>query len=93
MADGDEYVVRVLDAAGDYRGDGKGGFMGVADLVRELKGSKDYGVAFESEAPSGGGKGNPPPSRQVQQQQVRQQERESMTGTDKIAAGLRARRR
>lgn len=58
VKDGDEYVVRVKDSAGDYRGDGKGGFMTVADLVKELKSSSDYGVAFQSDAPSGGGKPN-----------------------------------
>ena len=56
VADGDDFVVRIRDAAGDYRGNGAGGFMTVQDLVKELKASSDYGVAFQSEAPSGGGK-------------------------------------
>ena len=35
------YVVRVFDDAGEARGDGKGGFMTVAQLVKEMKGSKE----------------------------------------------------
>lgn len=92
VEDGDDYVVRVLDGDGNYRGNGMGGFMSVADLVKELKGSKDYAVAFESAAPSGGGKPNQQASRQVVQRQAQQQQREQMSGTDKIAAGLAARR-
>lgn len=93
VEDGEDYVVRVVDADGNYRGNGMGGFMSVADLVKELKGSKDYSVAFESTTPSGGGKpGGQPASRQTQQRQVQQQQRDSMSGTDKIAAGLAARR-
>lgn len=94
VEDGEDYVVRVLDADGNYRGNGMGGFMSVADLVKELKSSKDYGVAFESQTPAGGGKPNgQPTSRQTQQRHVQQQQRENMSATDKIAAGLAAKRR
>jgi hypothetical protein len=49
-----EYVVRVVDAEGSYRGDGQGGFMGVKGLVAEMKASKDFAAAFESEQKGGG---------------------------------------
>ena len=94
VPDGDEYVVRVKDPAGDYRGNGAGGFMTVEDLVKELKASSDYGVAFESEAPSGGGNNNrtQQPSRQTQRQEQNRQQQESSSPTDRIAAGLAKRR-
>lgn len=56
VQDGEDYVVRVVDAQGDFRSDGKGGFMGVTDLVAELKQSDNFARAFESESPGGGGK-------------------------------------
>jgi hypothetical protein len=95
VADGDEYVVRVKDAAGDYRGNTSGGFMTVADLVKELKASADYGVAFASEAPSGGGK----PSGQLTRPSRETQQRQSAAGdvpktpNQLISDGLAARRR
>jgi hypothetical protein len=94
VADGEDYVVRIKDPAGDYRGNGAGGFMTVADLVKELKASADYGVAFQSEAPSGGG-------RQSSRTQPASQQRQTATGSntdntktpaEMIAAGLAARR-
>lgn len=93
VADGDEYVVRVKDGAGDYRGNGKGGFMSVDELVAEMKASKDYAGAFESD--NGGGtqqqQGRKPGDRQ-RQQLNNQQNRENMNSSDRIAAGLAARR-
>lgn len=83
LKDGDEFVVRVLDADGEARGDGKGGFMSVSDLVAELKSSPTFGRAFESEAPRGGGTpprkvpGGKPPGQQA-----------DLSPTEKIAAGL-----
>lgn len=55
VADGDNFVVRVVDAAGDARSDGKGGWLGVADLVKEMRGDKTYAMAFESDTKGGGG--------------------------------------
>lgn len=93
VEDGDEYVVRVKDGQGDYRGNGKGGFLTVEELVAEMRGSKDYGAAFESD--NGGGtntrSGQQPGSGQRQQMQ-RQTNREDMNAGDRIAAGLAARR-
>lgn len=87
VKEGNEHVVRVLDAQGDPRGDGKGGFMTVEDYVKELKASPTYGRAFDSEAPNGGGK---PPNRGSAGVQKPQGE---MNATQRIAAGLRNRAR
>lgn len=96
VADGDEYVVRIKDPAGDYRGNGAGGFMTVADLVKELKASSDYGVAFQSDAPSGGGKqtGRTQPNPQQQRQTPAGSGSDGeKTPMELISAGLAARRR
>lgn len=58
VQEGEDYVVRVVDNAGDPRGDGKGGFMTIADLVKEMKSSTVFGRAFE--AGDNGGSGAPP---------------------------------
>lgn len=92
VPDGDEYVVRIKDPAGDYRGNGAGGFMTVEDLVKELKASSDYGVAFESDAPSGGGKPNGNQQRPNQQRQQAAKDDGDKTPAQMIAAGLAARR-
>lgn len=94
VEDDGEYVVRVKDGQGDYRGNGKGGFMSVEDLVAEMRASKDYGAAFESD--SGGGtdtRTGQRPGQGQQRQMQRQQDREGMSSTDRIQAGLQARRR
>lgn len=93
VPDGEEYVVRIKDPAGDYRGNGAGGFMTVADLVKELKSSADYGVAFESDAKGGGGKPNGQQTNQQRQTQQRQVETGEKTPQQLISDGLAARRR
>lgn len=92
VEDGDDYVVRVKDGAGDYRGNGKGGFMSVEDLVAEMKASKDFAGAFESSNLGGSGSQQQRPGQQQRQQMRTQQDRENMTANDRIAAGLAARR-
>ncbi len=93
VADGDEFVVRVLDADGQYRGDGKGGFMSVADLVKELKGHASFKAAFASDAPTGGGlKDRTQQPSRTQQQMQRKAEGDARTPQDRIQAGLAARR-
>lgn len=87
VKEGDDYVVRVVDEAGDPRGNASGGFMTVDDLVKEMKASPTFGRAFESEAPSGNGK---PPGSGGGKPPVRQQG--NLTPTQKIAAGLAKRR-
>lgn len=94
VKDGDDYVVRVKDGAGDYRGNGKGGFMSVEELVLEMRGSKDYAAAFESDQQGGSGQqtGQRPGTGSARAIASRQ-DRENMSGTDRIQAGLQARRR
>lgn len=92
VADGEEYVVRVKDGQGDYRGNGRGGFMTVEDLVAEMRQSKDYGAAFESDTLGGsGGQGQRPGA--MQQRGAQRQERSADLGaTDRIQRGIEARR-
>ncbi len=86
--DNGDYVVRVIDAAGDPRGNASGGFMTVEDLVKELKASPTFGRAFESEAPSGNGM--KPGSGSQRPAPPRQGE---LSPVDKIKAGLQQQRR
>ena len=55
VQDGEDFVVRVVDADGDFRSDGAGGWMGIGALVAEMKTNERYARAFESEAPGGTG--------------------------------------
>lgn len=86
IAEGDGYVVRVVDADGDPRGDGKGGFMTISHLVEEMKASTVFGRAFEATGGSGGGK--PPGSGGKGAGGGRQTDPNKMSSMDKIAAGL-----
>jgi hypothetical protein len=88
VEDGDDYVVRVLDDAGDYRGDGKGGFMTIADLVKEMKASQTFSAAFESEAPPGTGA---KPGQSQRAKPARSQDGD-LSARDRIKKGLAARR-
>ena len=86
VQDGGGYTVRVFDDAGDARGDGKGGFMGVAELVKEMKESPTFGRAFEASGTGGGGarpgsSGRGTPSRP----------NEPVTPMQRIRAGLQKR--
>lgn len=83
-----KYVVRVIDGDGQFRGDGKGGFMGVGDLVAEMKANKMFGGAFESDQQGGGGRPATPASRQTTQFQQNREQQQGRSSTDKIAAGL-----
>jgi hypothetical protein len=93
VADGEDYVVRVKDGQGDYRGDGKGGFMSVADLVLEMRAGKDYSAAFESDIGGGTNSGNPRPGVQQRSQIQRIQADGDMSANDRIQRGLESRRR
>lgn len=53
--EGGKFSVQVVDAAGDPRVNGKGEFLGIKDLVNELKQSATYGRAFEGTGQSGSG--------------------------------------
>jgi hypothetical protein len=81
------YVVRVVDKDGDPRGDGKGGFMSIKDLIAEMKASESFGRAFDGSGTTGGGRpsggGKPVAGRM---------DRSEMSPIDKIKAGLAARK-
>lgn len=86
VKEGDEYVVRVVDEAGDPRGNASGGFMTVEDLVKEMKASPTFGRAFESEAGNGGG------MRTNTTRATTHDPKQELSPTQKIAAGLAKRR-
>lgn len=93
VKDGDNgYVVRVKDGQGDYRGNGKGGFMTVEDLVNEMKASKDYAGAFESDQQRGTGQQNPGRPGPVARTGLANNGNDNRNATSRIADGLAARR-
>jgi hypothetical protein len=53
--DDGSYSVRVKDAQGDDRMNSSGGWMGVAELVSEMKTQDSFARAFDSEVPAGTG--------------------------------------
>ena len=57
IEDGDDYAVRVVDAAGNPRVNGKGEFLSIADLVSEMRQSDDYSRAFDASGTTGSGAG------------------------------------
>ena len=85
--DSGEYVVRVKDPEGTYRINGSGAFMGVDDLVADLKTKDAFARAFESEEK--GGTGSPPGALN---RQAPRQGRE-LSSTEKIRAGLKRQER
>ncbi len=52
---GDEFVTRVVDAAGTPRINGEGAFLGLKDLVGEMRDQETYQGAFKGSKQSGGG--------------------------------------
>jgi hypothetical protein len=86
VKEGDDYVVRVVDEAGDPRGNASGGFMTVEDLVKEMKASPTYGRAFDSDGTQGSGT----PPRQGSGTPPRQSNA-PVTPIDRIKKGLDAR--
>lgn len=85
VADGDDYVVRVVEADGSVRIDTKTGQpMTIEALVGELKTNPDYAMAFKSTAAGGSGA-----RAQTKQTNVSAAPaRDKMNATDKIRAGL-----
>jgi len=86
VREGDEYIARVVDAQGDFRSNGKGGFMGIGDLVTELKANADFAPNFESESP--GGTGTKPGTTN----RTPPKQGDDRNAVDKIAAGLAGRK-
>lgn len=85
-----KFVVRVVDGEGQYRGDGKGGFMGVTDFVGELKANKQFAGAFESTQQGGGGNPRTPQNRAAVRDVVTNTNQGEKSANDKIASGLAA---
>lgn len=86
VKDGDQFTVRVVDEAGDPRGNAAGGFMTVSDLVKEMRADKVFGRAFESTAEPGSGTRPGSPAQRPAQQS------ENLTPAQRIAKGLATRR-
>jgi hypothetical protein len=78
------YSVRVKDADGSHRMNGSGGWMGVDELVAEMKTKEAFARAFESEV--AGGTGSRPGS--MRREAPRQANRE-LSAIEKISAGLK----
>lgn len=55
VEDGEEFHVRVVDAKGEPRVNGKGEFLGLDDLVAEMRESDDFSRAFEGTGAGGSG--------------------------------------
>lgn len=89
VEDGDDYTVQVVDSSGDPRGNAKGGLMTIADLVAELKTNTTYARAFDGDERSGSGSSGT----RTSTSQQRRQSAADMSPSEKIAAGLKARRR
>lgn len=87
IEEGGHFLARVVDAEGDPRGNGKGGFMTIREFVTELKKDTNFARAFEASGSSGGGTptggktGGKPGGT------------EPLSATQRIAAGLAARRK
>lgn len=83
VAEGDDYVVRIVDKDGEVRSNGAGGYMDFDGYVGEMKTQPAFAVAFKSEAKAG--TGHQPGA--GQQRQVQQQQGEK-TPAQKIKDGL-----
>jgi hypothetical protein len=62
IEDGGEFAIRVIDAQGNPRVNGKGEYLSIKDLVSEMRQSEIFGRAFEASGTSGTGSqggGNP----------------------------------
>lgn len=83
--DNGEYSVRVKDADGSHRMNGSGGWMGVDDLVVEMKGKDAFARAFESDSAPGAGTRPGSMNRPTNTQRPAQE----LSPTEKIREGLR----
>ncbi|MCY1042720.1 hypothetical protein OV208_15455 [Corallococcus sp. bb12-1] len=55
IEEGGSFLARVVDAEGDPRGNGKGGFLTIREFVTELKKDTNFARAFDSTSASGSG--------------------------------------
>jgi hypothetical protein len=86
--DNGKYVTRVVDEAGDPRGDGKGGFMSIGDYVKGMKSDKVFARAFEAD--ERGGTGAPPTTRKPTGGPGALPAGQQKSSLDKIKSGLSA---
>lgn len=84
MNEDGHFVARVVDAEGDPRGDGKGGYMTIRDLVAEMRSSEDFSGGFKASSTTGSGT-RPSTTPAVK---TPAQSREGMSSVAKIEAGL-----
>lgn len=84
--DNGEYSVRIKDGAGSWRMNSAGGWMGVAELVAEMKTNSAFARAFDSEVK--GGNNTPPGSMKQRISPHGNQDRE-LTPIEKIREGLK----
>lgn len=90
VEEGGKMQIRVLDADGDYVGDGKGGWQSVDSFVGSLKENPSYQGAFAARQ-GPGGSGTPPQGQQRQPGAAQQQGNQPLTAAQKIANGLKQR--
>lgn len=81
-----DYAVKVVDAEGAIRINGKGEDMGIADLVAELK--QTYPQTFKSAKQSGSGHQQVRETQRTAAQHQQQRQAENMSPQDKIMQGL-----
>jgi hypothetical protein len=85
VQDGETFSVRVLDADGEARSDGKGGWLSLEDAAIEMKANEKYTPAFKSEAKGGTGANAGETKRTIRPGGNQQAEKSSV---EKITAGL-----
>lgn len=87
----DDFIVRVVDDSGAFRGNSTGGNMSIVDLVKELKADATFGRAFESEARSSATGVKPGQAARTGGTNAGASDGAKLTPTQKIAAGLEKR--
>ena len=87
----DDFIVRVVDDSGAFRGNSTGGNMSIIDLVKELKADTTFGRAFESEARQSATGTRPGQAARAGGAAAAGTADVKMTPTQKIAAGFERR--
>lgn len=86
VEDGDNYVVRIVDEAGEARTNGAGGFMDFDGVVADMKTKPVYQAAFKSEVSTGTGHQPGGAKREAKPAGTTGEK----TANEKIASGLKA---
>ncbi|RKG68637.1 hypothetical protein D7V80_11605 [Corallococcus sp. CA054B] len=85
IEEGGGFLARVVDAEGDPRGNGKGGFLTIREFVGELKKDTNFARAFDSTGASGSGTQPKPKTGAMPSGS------DKLSPTQRIAAGLASR--